>query len=145
MADITARDGVHQGDETLGGLFATASRDFSTLVRSEIELAKAEVKVDVRNGAVGAAMFGAAAFIAVLAVILLLFAAVYGLVAAGLDPALAFLVVAAVLLVLTAVLGLVGKRTVAKVGPPERTIRTSKDTAAFLKSPRSGDAQSPTG
>ncbi|MDQ1620126.1 MAG: hypothetical protein QOE19_2695, partial [Actinomycetota bacterium] len=28
--------------------------------------------------------------------------------------------------------------------PPERTIRTSKETAAFLKKPLSADAQPPT-
>jgi hypothetical protein len=51
--------------------------------------------------------------------------------------------VAAAVLLIAAVLAFIGKRTVSKVGPPERTIRTGKDTAAFLKSPRSGDAQSP--
>jgi membrane protein implicated in regulation of membrane protease activity len=86
-------------------------------------------------------MFGAAAFLGVLALILLLFAAAYGLVAAGLDASIAFLLVAVLLLVIAGVLALVGKKAVAKVGPPERTIRTGKETAAFLKSPRSGDAK----
>lgn len=132
------------GEETLGALIATASRDLSALVRSEIELAKAELRVDVRNGATGGAMFGAAAFLGVLVVILLSIAAAYGLVALGLHPGLAFLAVAVFYLLVAVVLVLVGKRTVSKVGPPERTIRTSKDTAAFLKSPRSGDAPTPT-
>lgn len=132
------------GEETLGALIATASRDLSALVRSEIELAKAELRVDVKNGATGGAMFGAAAFLGVLVVILLSIAAAYGLVALGLHPGLAFLAVAVFYLLVAGVLVLVGKRTVSKVGPPERTIRTSKDTAAFLKSPRSGDAATPT-
>lgn len=132
------------GEETLGALIATASRDLSALVRSEIELAKAELRVDVKNGATGGAMFGAAAFLGVLVVILLSIAAAYGLVALGLHPGLAFLAVAVFYLLVAGVLVLVGKRTVSKVGPPERTIRTSKDTAAFLKSPRSGDAPTPT-
>jgi hypothetical protein len=130
-------------EPTLGALFATASRDLSTLVRSEIALAKAEIKVDVKSAVTGGAMFGAAALLAVLSLPLLLIAAAYGLVAAGLPRAVAFLVVAAVLLVVAGVLVFIGKRAVSKVGPPERTIRTSKDTAAFLKSPRSGDAHSP--
>jgi Putative Actinobacterial Holin-X, holin superfamily III len=142
MTDTTPRSS-QQSDESLGTLFASASRDLSTLVHSEIELAKAEIKFDVKNAAVGGAMFGAAAFLGVLALILLLIAAAYGLVAAGLDASIAFLVVAAALLVLAAVLALVGKKAVGKVGPPERTIRTGKDTAAFLKSPRSGDAPTP--
>ena len=127
-------------EETLGALLATASRDLSTLVRSEIELAKAEVKVDVKNGVMGGAMFGAAGFLGVLAIILLSIAAAYGLVAAGLHPGWAFLVVAVVYLLIAGLLAVVGKRTVSKVGPPERTSRTSKETAAVLKSPRTGDA-----
>jgi Putative Actinobacterial Holin-X, holin superfamily III len=146
MTDTTPRSTstspAGPGEPTLGALFATASRDLSTLVRSEIELAKAEIKVDVKNAATGGAMFGAAGLLAVLALPLLLIAAAYGLVAAGLPRAVAFLIVAAVLLLVAGVLVFVGKKAVSKVGPPERTIRTSKDTAAFLKSPRSGDAPS---
>ncbi|MDQ1616272.1 MAG: hypothetical protein QOJ60_2211 [Actinomycetota bacterium] len=127
-------------DETLGGLLADASRDLSTLVRSEIELAKAEIRMDVKHGAQAGAMFGAAAFLGLLALILLLISAAYGLVAAGLGPAVAFLVVAGALLVLAALLGLVGKKAVSRLGPPERTIRTSKETAAFLKKPRAPHA-----
>ena len=41
------------------------------------------------------------------------------------------------LLVVAGVLALIGKKAVSKVGPPERTLRTSKDTVAFLKSPTS--------
>ena len=143
MTDTTPRS-TRPSDESLGTLFASASKDLSTLVHSEIELAKAEIKFDAKNAAVGGAMFGAAAFLGVLALILLLIAAAFGLVAAGLNESIAFLIVAAVLLVLAGVLAFVGKRAVAKVGPPERTIRTGKDTAAFLKSPRSGDEQTPT-
>ncbi|MGH8894730.1 MAG: phage holin family protein [Actinomycetes bacterium] len=133
-------------DETLGALFVTASRDLSALVRSEVELAKAEIRQDVKNGVAGGAMFGAAAFLGVLAVILLSVAAAYGLVALGLHPGLAFLSVAGFYLLVAGLLALGGKQAVGKVGPPERTIRTSKETAAFLKSPRSdgtGRAQTP--
>lgn len=132
-----------QPEQSLGALFAEASRDLSTLVHDEIELAKAEVRRDVKNGVTGGAMFGAAGFVAVLAVILLSIAAAYGLVAAGLHPGWAFLIVAAVYLVAAVVLALMGKRAVAKVGPPKRTIRTSKETAAFLKHPRSANADTP--
>ncbi len=131
-------------EQTLGALFADASRDLSTLVHSEIELAKAEIRRDVKNGITGGAMFGAAGFLAVLVVILLSIAAAYGLVAAGLHPAWAFLIVAGVYLLVAGVLVLLGLRSVKKVGAPERTIRTSKDTAAFLKSPLSDGSSSTT-
>jgi hypothetical protein len=136
-------DGSRRADEaTLGGLFADVSRDMSTLLRSEIDLAKVEIKADVKNGATGGAMFAVAGVFAFLALIMLLIAAAYALVAAGVPRALAFLIVAVVLVLLGAVLALVGRRAVRKVGPPERTIRTSKETAAFLKSPRGSDASS---
>ena len=142
MPDTTPASSA-QSDESLGTLFATASRDLSALVKSEIELAKIEVKVEVKKGVVAGAMFATAGFLCVLALILLLISAAYGLVAAGLDASIAFLIVAGGLLVLAGGLVLVGKKSVGTVQPPERTIRTTKDTAAFLKSPRSGDAQSP--
>jgi hypothetical protein len=142
MSDTT-QDSSQQGEQSLGALFATASRDLSALVHSEIELAKTEIRVDIKNGVAGGAMFAATGLLGLLALILLLISAAFGLVAAGLDPAVAFLVVAGALLVIAAVLAFVGKRTVSKVGAPERTIRTTKDFATYLKRRRSGDAQSP--
>ena len=136
-------DGSRRADEaTLGALFADASRDMSTLLRSEIELAKAEIQGDIKNGASGGAMFAIAGVFAFLALILLLIAAAYGLVALGVPTWLAFIIVAVVLLIVGAILAWVGKRAINKVGPPERTIRTSKETAAFLKNPRGSDASS---
>jgi hypothetical protein len=124
-------------ERTLGQLVADASQDLTTIVRSEVALAKAELRSDVAAGVAGAAMFVAAAVLAFLALILLLIAAAFGLVAAGLDAWVAFLIVAAVLLLLTAVLALVGKSRRSRVGPPERTARTAKETVASLKAVRS--------
>lgn len=129
--------GAGSPDETLGALFATASRDLSALVRDEVELAKAELRADVKNGVKGGAMFGLAGFLAVVAFVLLSVALAYALVAMGLHPGFAFLAVAGLYLLVAGASAYAGKRAVGKVGPPERTIRTSKRTAAFLKSPRS--------
>ncbi len=123
-------------ERTLGQLVADASRDLSTIVRSEVALAKAELKKDVVAGLTGAGMFAAAGVMAFLALILLLIAAAYGLVAAGLAPWLAFLVVAAALLLLCGLLVLIGKSRLSRVGPPQRTVRTSKETVAALKAAR---------
>lgn len=133
----TSRPGT-QPEETLGMLFANASRDLSTLVHSEIALAKAEIRVDVKNAAKGGAMFGAAAYLGVVASILLFVTIALFLAWLGLEAWLAFLIVTVLLLVVAGLLAFVGKRAVSKVGPPERTLRTSKDTVAFLKSPTSG-------
>ncbi len=130
MSEPTTNDSP---ERTLGQLVADASHDLSSIVRSEVALAKAELKADVVAAAVGAAMFAVAGVVAFLALILLLIAAAYGLVAAGLSPWLAFLVVAGVLLLITLVLALVGKSQIGRAGPPERTLRTTRETVATLK------------
>ena len=143
MTDSTSPIGSSAAsDATLGALFATATRDVSTLLRSEIELAKVEIKEEVQQGAKGGAMFAAAGVLAFLAVVLLLIAAAYGLVEVGVPRWLAFLIVAVVILVIAGILVLVGRRVMSKLGPPERAIRSSKETAAYLKGSLSTDASS---
>jgi len=79
-------------------------------------------------------MFAVAGVFSFLALILLLIAAAYGLVAAGLAPWLSFVIVAGALLVVGAILALVAKRTVGKIkGKPERTIKSAQDTIAAIK------------
>jgi hypothetical protein len=126
-----------QPEETLGMLIANASRDLSALVQGEIALAKAELQLEAKNAATGGAMFGAAAYLGVVASILLFITLALFLTWLGLEAWVAFLIVTVLLLLVAGVLVLLGKKKVKKVGPPERTLRTSKDTVAFLKSPTS--------
>ena len=130
------------GEPTLGALVASASRDLTGLVHSEIELAKTELKAEMSTAVKGGVMFGAAAVLGGLAVILLSHAVAWGIFAAGLPAWVGFLIVAVVYLLLAGVFALIGKRAVSKVGPPERTVRTAKDTAVFLKSPIGAEASS---
>src|SRR3954447_8312944 len=120
-------------DPSLGTLVASATKDLSTLVRSEIELAKLEVKAEAKHAITGSGMFGAAGYLALLATVLLSIAAAYGLTALGLAPGWAFLIVAVVYLLLAGLLALIGKKQVSKVGAPERTIRTTKESVSVLK------------
>ena len=133
---VTAVSTTVGTERTLGQLVAEASRDLSTILRAEVALAKAELRSDVKAGAAGVALFVMAGVLAFLALILLLIAAAFGLVAAGLDAWLAFLIVAGVLLIVTLVLALVGKARLSRIKPPERTTRTSKETVARLKAIR---------
>ena len=64
-------------DPTIGRLVTDASRDISSLISKEIQLAKSELKVSVKAGGVGIGLFAAAGFIAVLAVIMLSVAIAY--------------------------------------------------------------------
>ena len=121
-------------ERTLGQLVADATQDVSTIVRSEIDLAKAEITADAKQAGKGAGMFAGAGVMGFLGVVLILFAVVYGLVAAGLPVWLSFLIVAILLFVVAGILALVGKKAVSKVkGKPERTIVTTQETIAAIK------------
>ena len=125
-------------ERTLGQLVADATHDISSIMRSEIALAKAEIGADAKKAGVGAGMLAAAGVFAFLALVLLLIAAAYGLVAAGLPQWLSFLIVAGVLLAVGAILALVGKASISKVkGKPERAIKNAQDTIATMR-PSSG-------
>jgi hypothetical protein len=120
-------------ERSVGQLVADVSRDLSDIVRHEIALAKAELRTDVRNGAVGGGLFAAAGYFAFLAVIILVIAGGYGLTETGLPAWAAFLIVGGTLLLLAGLFVLVGVNRVKKVGPPERAIKSVKDTLAAVR------------
>ncbi len=121
-------------ERTLGQLVADATHDISSIMRSELALAKAEMKADAKKAGLGAGMFAAAGTLVFLALILLLISAAYGLVAAGLAPWAAFLIVAGVLLVIGVILVLAGKRSIDSLqGKPERAIKSTQDTIAAVR------------
>lgn len=120
-------------EPTIGRLVADASRDISALVQSEIKLAKSELKVSVRSGGLGVALFLVAAFVLLLVLILLSITIGFFLTMTGLHPAWAFLIVTGGYLLLAVLLVLVGIRAVKKVRAPDRTIATAKEIPAALK------------
>ena len=120
-------------ERTLGQLVADATADVQEIVRAEIALAKAELAQDAKRGGVAAGMFGAAGYLALLASIVLTIAVGYGLVALGLSPWVAFLVLGVALLLLAGLLALVGRSQIRKVRPPERAIRSTRQTLAAVK------------
>jgi hypothetical protein len=82
----------------------------------------------------GVGLLGAAGFLSLLALILLLQSAAYGLVAAGLPVWAGYLIVAVVLLLLTAILALVGKKALSSASPvPQKAITSAQQTIATLK------------
>jgi hypothetical protein len=132
----TAREALassRQGQRTIGQLFSDASRDLSTIVRSEVALAKLELQAETKTAVTGAVGFVVAGVLGFLGLMLLLFAAAFGLFALGLPLWLSFLIVAIVVFVLAGILALVGKSRVSKVGKPERTQRTAQHTVQTLQ------------
>ena len=129
-----ARPDLPSKDEpTIGRLVSDATRDVSTLVRSEIALAKSELKVSVKAGGLGLGLFGAAAFLGLLAVIMLSVAIAYFIHMTGLDLAWCFLIVFALYLLVAGLLAFVGLRKVKQVKAPERAIHQAQETKSILK------------
>jgi len=126
---------IKDTDPTLGKLVMDAQRDISSLVSKEIELAKTELKVSVRHGGLGIGLFAAAAFLGLLAIIMLSVSIAYFIHwnGDGLDLQWAFLIVFGLYVVLAALLAFVGLKQVKRVKAPERAIKQGKQIPAALK------------
>jgi Putative Actinobacterial Holin-X, holin superfamily III len=81
-------------DQSLGDLVALAAKDVSQLLRYEIDLAKTELRGDLRRVGLAGALGGVAAFVGCLILVLLCIAFAYGLHALGIWTWAAFLIVA---------------------------------------------------
>ncbi|WP_030483318.1 phage holin family protein [Nocardioides aequoreus] len=127
------REPVTSDEPTIGKLVVDASRDVSGLIRSEIELAKSELKVSVRAGGISIGLFAAAGFLVVLAVIMLSVAIAHFISFTGLDLAWGFLIVFGLYVVLAGLLGFVGVRKLKQVKAPERAIEQGKQIPSALK------------
>jgi hypothetical protein len=109
-------------EPTIGKLVVDASRDVSGLIKSEIALAKSELRISVKAGGIAIGLFAAAAFIVLLAIIMLSVAFAYFLSWTGLDLAWCFLIVFGAYLLVAGLLGAIGVRSIKKVKAPERAI-----------------------
>jgi hypothetical protein len=120
--------------ESAGELLKQFSEDATTLIRKEVELAKAELTEKGRKAGRGAGMFGGAglfgigAFGAFTAFLILVLAE-------AMDPWLAALIVTAVYGAVAGVLALQGKQKVEEAGPPqpEQTVETLKEDVQWAK------------
>lgn len=121
-------------DASLGDLVAAATQNLSTLMKQEVQLAKIEIKREVVAAGKGAGLLGGAGALGALGGIFVSIALAYAL-NEVLPTFLSFLLVGMVYLVVAGLLALVGKKSLSKVGPPEKTIATVKDDVAWAKHP----------
>lgn len=120
-------------ERSIGQLVSDASADASSIVRSEIELAKVEIKDDISHGAKGAGMFVGAGVLGAYGFGLLLLGLAW-VIAIWLPVWAGLLIVAAVLFVIAAVLALIGKKQITQVkGKPVKTIDNAQKTVAAVK------------
>ncbi|MEV7680588.1 phage holin family protein [Streptomyces sp. NPDC088341] len=119
-------------DRSIGQLVASATAEMSALVHDEIALAKAELRQDVKRGAMGGAAITIAGVFALFSLPVLSFAAAYGIHNLGLGLAWSFLIVGGAFLVLAALAAGLALLKFKKVKPPEKSIASAKETAAVL-------------
>jgi len=120
-------------DQTLGELVAQASKDASQLIRGEVNLAKVELRADVRRIGMATALVGMSAFVGCLMLVLLCFAFAYGLQALGIWDWASFLIVAGVCLMLIALAGLIAVLRVRGVTGLRTTRTTVQETIETLR------------
>ncbi|NYJ06771.1 phage holin family protein [Petropleomorpha daqingensis] len=127
-------DGRPDVDGTsVGALIGEVTKDLSTLMRQELELAKAELKVEAKKAGQGAGMFGAAGFAGYMVLLFLSFALWWAL-ENVMDAGLAALIVAVLWGVIGAVAYSMGRKKFREVNPkPERTVETLQQVPPALK------------
>ncbi len=131
MASTSKED----GQPSIGSLVQEATKDFSTVLRGEIELAKLELTSTVKYAGAGAGFFVGAVVLVLFSLTFGFIALAEGLVALHIWRWAAFLIVFGFLLLVVAALVWLGIRSVKRVKAPKRTIATGKETMAYLKRP----------
>lgn len=129
----TSLPGDDQSDKSIGSLLGEITTDLSTLMRQEIELAKAEVKEEVAKTGKAAGMLGGAGFAGYMVALFASIALWWGL-ANVMDEAWAALIVTVLWAIVAAVLASAGRKRLREVNPkPERTVQTVKQVPDALK------------
>ena len=124
-------------DQTLGALVHQLSEQTSRLVRSEMELAKAELAEKGKNAGAGIGLFSAAGLLAFFGAGVLITALILTL-DLFLPAWAAALVVAVLLFAIAAVAGLLGRNKVTDATPPkpERAMENVREDIATIKGER---------
>jgi len=114
-------------DPSIGALVKDATAQMSTLVRAEVELARAEITRDVKKGLTGSVFFISALVVLFYSTFFFFF-----FLAELLDTWLwrwaAFLIVFGIMLVVTLALALFGYLKVRRIRGPRQTIESVKET-----------------
>jgi hypothetical protein len=134
---------------SVGQLVASATAELSALVHDEIALAKAEIRQDVKRGVMGGGAAAVAGVLVLFSLPVLSFAAAYGIHNLGLGLAWSFLIVGGAFIVLALILLLLARRKFKRIKPPEKSMRSAKETAAVLQKakphPRSREERAKSG
>ena len=118
---------------SLGDLVGEVTRDLSTLMRQEVELAKAELKQSAKKTAAGAGMMGGAAYGAMMAIFFLSVALWWAL--GDLLDSLGWsaVIVAVIWAVIAAILFAIGRSRLKEVEGAPQTVETLKEIPETLR------------
>ncbi|GAT11545.1 phage holin family protein [Mycolicibacterium novocastrense] len=120
-----------KADPSIGDLVKDATAQVSTLVRAEVELAKAEITRDVKKGLTGSVFF-------ILALVVLFYSTFFFFFFLGelLDLWLvkwaAYLIVFGLMVVVTAIFAFLGYLKVRRIRGPQKTIESVKEIPEAL-------------
>lgn len=122
-----------RGSQSLGTLLAEVTRDISTLMRQEVELAKAELRESAKHAGKGAGMLTGAGVAGHFALLFLTIAIWWGL--GDLLDSLAWsaVIIAVIYAIVAAVLAMQGKKQLQSIEGAPRTAETIKKIPEALK------------
>ena len=123
-------------DNSTGDLVKQLSEQATTLVRQEVDLAKAELTEKGKQAGIGAGMFGAAGLLGVIGLAVVT-AAVILLLDNAVEDWVAALIVGVIYLAAAGIAALMGRDRVREATPltPEQTVETLKEDAQWAKHP----------
>lgn len=130
MTDL-GPDGQPQ-KQSLGDLIGEVTRDFSTLMRQELELAKAELRESAKRGGKGVGMFGGAGVAGHFTLLFLSIALWWGL-GELIGNGWSALIVAVLWGIIAAILAVVGRKEMKSIRGMPQTVETAKKIPETLK------------
>ncbi len=131
-ADTGQSPETRASQSSVGDLISEVSQDVTTLLRQEVELAKAELRQDVHKVGKGTGMLAGAAQAAVF-VLLFLSIALWWAIGSAIGLGWSALVVAAVWLIAAAALAVMGRTEMRTIRGVPRTAETVKKIPAAMK------------
>jgi uncharacterized membrane protein YqjE len=124
---------VDEPDQSVGELVGKLTSDFGSLVQSHIQLAKEEIVTELKQAGRGAGLVGGAALAGWIALLLVSFAAAWGLSEVVESVWIGFLVVGLVWAVIAAALFITGRQTLQEIEPmPRQTLNELEEDKKWL-------------
>jgi hypothetical protein len=123
-----------RSEPSLGQLFGDLTRQLSTLIRQEVDLARTEMTTKVGSTARDGAFVAVGGLLVYAAMLGLMATVILGLIDAGMEPWVAALIVSVIVAGAGGALIVTGRNRLAQADiAPTRTLETLRDDAELLK------------